>query len=422
MPQAAQAENAAVDGQDVPETVQPLTQDQVRAQRDFMRSMPRFDLGDRWDLHMERYSVLSGLYQGLSPSFTKLALYSSLQNNAFKLVSPEFNPQGLPYANMRFQDYADVLSEIFEPAAEREAAKIEFEQRAQVRGEHPILYYRDKVNLFLKGYPKTNRDYGYFYNRVIANLLNSQMRDYLRLNIPDKLEDTHVFRAAIIKIANIVRRKYLDGEITEEMAVGAECFSTNNSYMENEPSGRAEAIFAVRQDKSKIGPCYHCQQYGHLKAQCARKANGLPPATVHNVEQECPAQTQNTVEALYANRYVGNSGNRYMGNSSRQARPVKPFTRPKVNTHKQERPVNRSNNNKRFTKRKIMVVYEQPDGQLFCEPIDGPEQVEDDQVGQQAADQDVHEIADKVETVRLEPQDAEVGSDYLPATFLGIGM
>ncbi|HAW51786.1 MAG TPA: hypothetical protein DCX54_05565, partial [Flavobacteriales bacterium] len=114
--------------------------------------------------------------------------------------------------------------------------------------------------------------------------------------------------------------------------------------------------------------------------------------------------------------------NRYMGNSSRQARPVKPFTRPKVNTHKQERPVNRSNNNKRFTKRKIMVVYEQPDGQLFCEPIDGPEQVEDDQVGQQAADQDVHEIADKVETVRLEPQDAEVGSDYLPATFLGIGM
>ena len=410
---AAQADgNAANEGQPVQQ--QPVGHEQARSQREFMRGMPRFDLGDRFDLHMERFTVLIGLYQNLDVNFTKLALYSSLQNNAFKLVSPEFNPSNSAYLKLSFQEFADILSEVFEPSAEREAAKIEFEQRSQVRGEHPILYFRDKINLFLKGYPKETRDYSYFYNRVIANLLNAEMRDYLRLNIPIKLEETHVFRGSMIKIANIVRRKYLDGEISEEMAVGAECFSTNNSYMESDKgsNGRTEAIFAIRNDKTKIGPCYYCTQYGHLKAQCARKANGLPPVVAQvdplqpQVAQVDPAQPQQAIEALYANRF-----------SNKRFRPVKPFQKPAYNAHKQGMPTQKKGKDKRFNKRRVMYVYEQPDGQLFCEPIN-----DEGSEHEHPVDQDVQEVADRVEAVALDAQAQEVGSDYIPSTFLGLGM
>lgn len=392
------AVNADPNNQGVQPPVEVVVPD-PRAQRDFIRGIPRYDLGERFDLHLERFTVLSGLYTGLGDAFLKQALYASCYNNAFKLIAPEFNPSNETYTTYGFQRYCDTLSEVFEPAAEREAAKIEFEQRSQIRGEHPTLFYRDKLNLFLKGYTRQTRDYTYFYNRVIANLLNSEMRNYLRLNIPQDPTDTNAFRASIIKIANIVRRKYLDGELSEEQAVGAECFSTQNSYLDSDQQpntgrGRAEAVYAINERKSQLGPCYYCKQMGHLKAQCARKANGLPPAVVNNVDQE---HQHDTVEALYANR---TNGRRYQ--------PVRPFNRGVQNN----RPAYK---HKRFGKRRVMFVFEDEDGQLLCEPID------EDQEGDH--EPKVEQIADKVEAVTLNAeQEGEVGSDYLPSSFLGLGM
>lgn len=372
-----------------------------RAQQAFIRGIPKFNLGERFDLHLERFTVLSGLYVGLGNEFLKQALYSSLQNEAFKLVAPEYNPANGPYHGMNFQEYCDRLTDVFEPAAEREAAKIEFEHRSQQRGEHPTLFYRDKLNLFLKGYSRETRDYTYFYNRVIANLLNAEMRNYLRLNIPQNVADTNAFRASIIKIANIVRRKYLDGELTEEQSVGAECFQTNNSYLNPDQrqnaNDRVETIHAIPGKNSQIGPCFYCKQYGHLKAQCARKANGLPPTVVNEVN---PAPQQDAVEALYANRFQDSRNRRFQ--------PVRPLQ------HNSQ--ANRGNfRNRKLAKRRVMFVYEQEDGQMFCEPIDA-EHHEDE-------DPHVEQVTDKVQSIAIE--DAPAGSadsDYLPSTFLGLGM
>lgn len=370
----------------------------VRAQREFLRGIPRYNLGERFDLHLERFSVLSSLYSGLGNAFMKQALYASIHNEAFKLIAPEFNPANAPYQADSFQQYSDKLSEVFEPAAEREAARIEFEQRAQIRGEHPTLFYRDKLNLFMKGYPRETRDYGYFYNRVISNLLNAEMRNYLRLQIPENLTDTNAFRQSLIKIANIVRRKYLDGELSEEQTIGAECFSTNNSYLESDQTtsgqARISAIQAKPGTKSQIGPCYYCKQMGHFKAQCARKANGLPPAVVNQVDHEVPEPDSEAVEALYANRYV------------KKQYPVKFVAQKKGNY----------TNNRRFKQRRVMFVYEQDDGQLVCEPIeDEPQRGEDPP--------NTPPPVERVQVVRLEEQqDDAVGSDYLPSTFLGLGI
>lgn len=378
----------------------------ARAQREFMRGIPRYNLNERFDLHLERMNVLSGLYAGLGTAFLKQALYASLQNEAFKLVAPEMSPLNPPYSNDTFQAYCDRLSEVFEPSAEREAAKIEFEHRAQLRGEHPTLFYRDKLNLFLKGYSRETRDYQYFYHRVIANLLNAEMRNYLRLNIPQDLTDTNTFRASIIRIANVVRRKFLDGELSEEQAVGAECFSTNNSYLDSDSGPtvsqiRSNSINAIPDRKAQLGPCFYCKQYGHLKAQCPRKANGLPPTMINQVDQEVQ---QDSVEALYANKV-----------HTKRFQPVRPFNRGVQNNKQQFVQNNRQPyKNKRFGKRRVMFVFEGEDGGLYCEPLDDHQDVDEPNVEQ---------TTDKVEAVAHDiEQEGEVDSDYLPSSFLGLGM
>ena len=55
------------------------------------------------------------------------------------------------------------MGEVFEPAAESEQMKLEFEARIQIQGEHPQIYYTDKRNLFERAYPVVHRDYRMFF-------------------------------------------------------------------------------------------------------------------------------------------------------------------------------------------------------------------------------------------------------------------
>lgn len=366
----------------------------TRSERDFIKGLPKYFLGDRFDLHMERMLVLKGLYEGLTASFLKKALYASLQSESFVLAAPEMNPQN--FAALTFQQYADKLGDIFEPASEREAARIEFEARCQQHGEHPTFYYRDKLNLFLKGYNVTHRDYNFFYNKTITGLLNMEMKNYLRLHLPEPITDTNAFRDSMVKIANIIRRKYIEGEISENMVLGAEAFNKSNSYLDSgevgDGLGRVKAeptVHAVGKKPANIGPCYYCKRMGHLKAQCPRRSNGLPPA-VSSVDPQA-ANTSTSVNATLA------SGNR-------RQQPVKPFNKSAFYAR-----------TKRFNnKRRIMYVFEDEQGDLVCSPL---EDDEEDGGGTEADTQ----LSDKVQAVTLDNQKSEeVSSDFVPLNFLGL--
>ena len=368
---------------------------QQKAESDFLRNIPKYHLGTSFELHTQMIAAYMELYPELSHTFLKGALFASLHMDAFKLVSPEFSPANVDRRAgqvKNFQEYTDILMEIFEPSSEREQARIEFESRTQVAGEHPTIYYRDKLSLFQKGYESEKRDWSLFYNKVISGFINAEMRDYLRLHIPSTLTDTNGFRNHITKIANIVRRKYLDGELNEDQTLGAEAFNIQKSYLQAPQDAplakiKQEPIQAVTAKAKPKGACYHCGLSGHFKAQCSRFLNGLPKAVNVVEETEEPS-----VEAVHQ-----------QGARPKQFRPVRPFNRQ-----------GQFSKNKRFQKRRVMFVYEQPDGQLVCEPIDDA-----DDESEPTPDQSLEE---KVEALGLEGQpEPEVdASDFIPHAFLGM--
>ena len=244
------------------------------------RLAPRFVLGEHsWDIYMDRYLLEVSDYNLLTNMDIKKVLYSKLSGEAYEMASPQFNPTNDTYKEMNVKEYAKALGNLFEPASESGQAKLMFEQRVQIAGEHPTVYFQHKLGLFMKAYKTEHRDFDHFYSKFIIGLINQEMRDYLRLMIPEDLTNTQKFREKIITVATMVRRKYLDGEINESDALGAEAFAIPSQYANKIGTSlgkKNSTIHAISGMKPRV--CYHCRSKEHFIAQCPRKAAGLPAA------------------------------------------------------------------------------------------------------------------------------------------------
>ena len=244
------------------------------------RLAPRFVLGEHsWDIYMDRYLLEVSDYNLLTNMDIKKVLYSKLSGEAYEMASPQFNPTNDTYKEMNVKEYAKALGNLFEPASESGQAKLMFEQRVQIAGEHPTVYFQHKLGLFMKAYKTEHRDFDHFYSKFIIGLINQEMRDYLRLMIPEDLTNTQKFREKIITVATMVRRKYLDGEINESDALGAEAFAIPSQYANKIGTSlgkKNSTIHAISGMKPRV--CYHCRSKEHFIAHCPRKAAGLPAA------------------------------------------------------------------------------------------------------------------------------------------------
>ena len=115
---------------------------------DCRKLAPQFYLGQMtWASFMAEFQHNLGQFPTVNPTQAKNILYGSLKGPAFHLASEDFAPKNDTYKDMTFEKYATIIGQIFEPAAETEQVKLEFEARAQRPSEHVSLYYRDKKNL-----------------------------------------------------------------------------------------------------------------------------------------------------------------------------------------------------------------------------------------------------------------------------------
>ena len=450
--------------------------DRRRQEADFRKTAPKFYLGDKpWTLFLDHFTETRHAFQAVvqNEGASKNILYCSLTGQAFALASPEFKPSVEPYRDVTFLEYCMALGELFEPASESEQIKIEFERRSQKAGEHPTLYYRDKKNLFDRSFSREKRDYSLFYNTVISGLANQEMRNYLRLNFPEPLEDTTQFKLSLLKIANVVRRRYMDNEIGQAETIGAEAHTSSASYTSTGDSqrvnlGRVKQEHGVFEMGARRGKCFHCQSTDHFIAQCPRKASGLPqvvqavqPGIYQTQDEGYPqmdanawpedADVNNTVNAMPANRqfsghnrpfggqnrnFGGQNRNFGMQNTSQSTRtPNGQFARVQVPQYNRVQPQHargqngdytgpngqrrfipktnsgRGWNKKNFTKR-VAVVYESEDGEWFLD--NDPETKEQPEGGEQALE--------GVNALDLEARIPEGFSeaDYIPGAFLGM--
>ena len=242
-----------------------------RQRADFKQLAPRFERGKMsWDMFMDLFVTETTDYKLLGDADFKKILYSKLTGEAFQMASPDYHPMKPDFKDLSFIHYAKKLGNLFEPECESGQVKLTFERRIQLQGEHPADYFQNKLSLFHRAYKKSHRDYEFFYNRTIKGLINQEMKNHLRLNLPKPIDNYKLFRENILEIATVVRRKHLDGEISEAEAIGAESYAIINKAQQN-PGVTLNAL-----SNSKIRSCYHCKDPTHILSQCPRKAAGLP--------------------------------------------------------------------------------------------------------------------------------------------------
>lgn len=373
-----------------------LAKEQRQNEYKFMEIAPKFNVGElQWDIYMDHFLSVARSKNVIREEVLKLALYNSMRGQALKMVTPRFNPAQDPNAAMGFYAYASLIGEVFEPKAESEAAKLAFESRVQQIGEHPMQYYLEKLALFERAFKSQIRDYNYLYQRVIKGLVNQEMKHQLRYKIPTPVHDTNQFKESLVFVANVVRRMYMDGEISEADALGAEAFATIPSYNYNKiettlgKAVKVEGVHAVNtngMNKGK-GKCYHCGSKDHFIAQCSRKAAGLPAA----------------VQAIQLEEAVEAVGSQQPQQFKKTFYPKK-IRKPGFQSFK---PGNRSNkqNPKKFNKR-VMYVYEDDQGESFCEPVSD-------------TDENQEQEGDEVNAVLEENEEGHSEADFIPGVFLG---
>ena len=390
-----------------------------KSESDFLRSGIKFNLGEQpWSTFMTGFMAYANSFDNLEPPALKRILYLSLKGQAFHLACADFDPTLATYANMNLGDYGKALGELFEPPAESEQIKLEFERRQQHQGEHPNLYFRDKKNLFDRAYPAPMRDYEFFYNKVISGLLNQIMKNALRLMIPTDPTHTAEFRNNLMKMATIVRRRLHDGEISDAEALGAEAYVPINSYQSHGldtslglgRSIKQESINAL--NSKRVGKCYHCGSKEHFIAQCPRKAAGLS-AAVQVIGEE-----RDGIQALQ-NRRTFNGPKRMFFKGKNGV----PFGRKNISdpgsssSTGDRRPPSSFNKNKQYNKRiASVVVYENEDGVTVVEE---QETQEADPDTEDVEEEDCIEGINSIELSDNQEEDYSE-SGYIPGAFLGM--
>ncbi len=359
-----------------------------RQRADFKKLAPCYIRSNMsWDQYMDLFTTEKADYNLLTDADFKKILYSKLTGEAFQMASPEYHPLKPDFRILAFQHYAKKLGNLFEPESESGQAKLIFEQRIQLQGEHPADYFQSKLGLFHRAYKKSHRDYQFFYNKVIIGLVNQEMRNFLRLQIPKPVENFKLFRDSMMEIATVVRRKYLDGEIGEAEAMGAESYAVIQTVKTTVPRG--EAIHALTGQKPR-GQCYFCKSKEHYIAQCPRKAAGLP-AVVSTFSDKREAPTPATKKFQAVKNTTGTTF---------------PPNRQRSNFQQMRKQRGRTG--------RIMFVYEDTEGELQCEHVDEEEALIN------LPQEETEETTDgATTTVGQEDTEDHSESDYIPGSFLG---
>ena len=210
-------------------------------------------------------------------------LYACMTGEALRLAGRRSWPKNEEMINLNFNQYSNKLRLLFEPPSESESSRHEFRARLQQRGENPLMYCSDKVQLYERAWPTAQRDMVTMLDEITAGLLNESLRKEMRRSkARNEVDYDHDLRFAV----NSLRKQLLAGELPEEEGEGLELQSSTMSYIAAQKSAQAAfvkaepGVFAFNnRNTAKVKRCYHCQQQGHFVANCPRKASGLPAAS-----------------------------------------------------------------------------------------------------------------------------------------------
>ena len=257
----------------------------------FKKSVKDFRFGEGDNFQAWKTQVLANArYYGIEDHVVNRVVWiKAAAQGGYSLVRT-LDPDSDPYREMNKEEYLALMQDTFEPAAETENMKLEFQSRHQMPNELPNIYFADKLSMYLRAYPDGQRDWSAFFDQTIGGLTNPRMREKLReWEVVPSERNAQALKDQIVRWAKIIRKSYLLGEISEAEVYGAEATPSNLSYMGNrtvkglilKPDGtpiKTESVHSINAVTAKktLGPCWHCKGHGHLMRDCTRKATGFP--------------------------------------------------------------------------------------------------------------------------------------------------
>ena len=143
--------------------------------------------------------------------------YWSIQDGPKKLIYPDNLYDKQQYRALSAREYAQKLKDVCLPPEELDTVKIEFERRVQLPQESPDMYFNDKKRIFEVAYQEGMRDWAWFRDKMVKGLANNEMRLYMRQYRPENDADMIGLKQHLIFQANVVQKKYLDGELPPQL-------------------------------------------------------------------------------------------------------------------------------------------------------------------------------------------------------------
>ena len=243
-----------------------------------IRGMPKFANGDNepwrnfeteWRIWFELHEI--GQIVGIPKQ--KLALSMAMKGRAMRAC--EQHGPGKPSFEgaATLEAYITLIRECFNPPAESQTARTDFETRKQTRMEPAVAYLTDKRSLYYHALPnEAARSFNYFKNEVLKGIYAPYVRQKI-IETDPATEDA--LQTCIMDAVGKGRCLYYDkcGQIADLDGLMSTT-RTRATYADGSPADVEVMDFEEGTRRVGDSTCHTCKKPGHYARECPQKRQG----------------------------------------------------------------------------------------------------------------------------------------------------
>ena len=243
-----------------------------------IRGMPKFANGDNepwrnfeteWRIWFELHEI--GQIVGIPKQ--KLALSMAMKGRAMRAC--EQHGPGKPSFEgaATLEAYITLIRECFNPPAESQTARTDFERRKQTRMEPAVAYLTDKRSLYYHALPnEAARSFNYFKNEVLKGIYAPYVRQKI-IETDPATDDA--LQTCIMDAVGKGRCLYYDkcGQIADLDGLMSTT-RTRATYADGSPADVEVMDFEEGTRRVGDSTCHTCKKPGHYARECPQKRQG----------------------------------------------------------------------------------------------------------------------------------------------------